>query len=407
MTDMTETGYKRVIGLLVTAGFLLGILATRIEAKTASGQPSWLKDIKFMGKARGRYENIDNDPQPGNFVRERNYYRYQLMLGAEFHPDDQVDVMVMAASSGNSGVQPAQVTHNVNLDDGFRDDPLYISQAQITYRPDIFHDMGISISGGKVRNPYRSSWLLWDSDIAPEGAYLMTAPEMMKSHRVSAVNGFWILEEEVGNAASLTGFNTGKDAYMTGNQLRASLDDVGPLDLDFWGSYYHYIRPSLVTNASAAIGYGNNSNDGNRLTSEFSIYNLGVMGRTTIGQHPASLTFEWAKNDRARPNPANGMVEDRMVEARGKIGVIEMKGDWMADVLWADLESDALPSFYSDADWGSGLGNTNFKGWRYSVGYGLTDASVLSVAYFKVKESNSLRNDPDQRLVQVDYTVMF
>lgn len=392
-----------------------------IAIPASAAPPSWFNNADFEGSARVRYEWGSNSDWPANNGNspDRNRLRYQALIGLVVHPDSYIDVgfRVGSANTVSSTNPQASVTsQNNTFDDGFRDDPLYIDRMYVTYRPPWhFIDwMGLSITGGKVANPYQATWIPWASGLSPEGVHGTITPPALSEYKISYTGGYYVLEE-IQNAltAPLSGFNPGDDATLIAHQLRAGIDDIGPFDVRGWGSWYRYIRPSLTAFNTAALGsnaagIGNNNWRGGRLVSEFDIWTVGTEVKFDLFNRPVTVAGEYIQNEGAQPNPLNGRVEDGAWVVQASYGRVARRGDWSISGGYASVESDALFSPMMDPDFGQDLGNTNFEGGKANFSYGLTDRSTLGVTYYNTHEENGLRRDPsNQELIQADLSVKF
>lgn len=397
--------------VVVCACFVVAAGASAEAAPSPAGEaapsrlPAFLKNVDLSGSVRTRYEWISNENPTPPDPKDQNRFRYRVLFGAVWHPEEEIEAGLRLGTAGTSGAQAAATSQHTTFDDAFRDDPLYIDLAYVTWTPkyDIARTLGFSMTLGKHKNPMRSRRFLWDVNISPEGGYVVLAPRAFERVHLSFVEAAWILEEE--NQGALGGFTKGADAYVLAHQLRGGLDDMAGLDLSGYASLYHFVRPSLISRDAANFGFGNNTTAGNRLNSEFSVVTVGGEARGRFGSIPFALGGEWSKNDAARPNPASGRVEDNAWSVFLELGKVRGRGDWAAALQYAEVESDAQVAAFVDGSLGSGLGNTNFRTFRPSLKYGLTDHATLGLIYYHTKEENGLRNDPDQDLLQVDFEV--
>ncbi len=370
----------------------------------AADLPSFLTTADYSLYARVREEWISNSGQ-----EDRNRLRYMIAGGAVLHPDSNVDVGIRLASGGTTFEASSAISQNVTYDDAFRDDPLFIDQAWIAYRPPIVESWGLSLVGGKVASPYLASRISWDGDISPEGGYVKIAPRVLAPHRLMLIGGAYVLEEQDQGVPTPQGaFTPGQDAYLLFSQLRGGIDDVGPFDLDGWVSHLHYVRPTIaVRSANAAAAFGNNTNAGNRFVSEFGIVSGGIKAAFELGHRPAWIMGEYSHNDAARVVPSTGRREDDAWVVEAQWGKAKKKGTWSVSALYASVEADALLAAFIESDWGAGLGSTNFEGWRGNFTVALTDHLRLALNYLSVTEEEKYRADPDQNLFQADVIVEF
>jgi Putative porin len=147
------------------------------EAKDASVPASskiaiadYVKQIKFYGDLRLRYEYLDETPQAGrpiaantgtgyskDNVLER--YRYRLRTG--------VDVTFTDNFSGGFELESntADDSANQSFGNGFSKAGINIGLVYMQWKPTDW----LTLTGGKQRNPLYTTDLTWDPDINPEG----------------------------------------------------------------------------------------------------------------------------------------------------------------------------------------------------------------------------------------------
>ncbi|MDD5672485.1 MAG: putative porin, partial [Candidatus Omnitrophica bacterium] len=217
----------------------------RLDAATGGAQ-KWLKDLKFSGDLRLRYEAFANH---GTFSDpDRNRFRFRLRYGFEKGFGDQMKVGFSLASGEkvtNNGhnADPTSTNQTMgNLED-FKN--IWIEKAYATYKPnwaEIGPISGLELTGGKFTNPFEkgSSDLIFDRDLKPEGAYETAKFKLLDTEDFDLESYFtagqFILQE---------GSTVGTDAEMYGFQLGISPTVYVPwMDrpLNFFGavSYYDY-----------------------------------------------------------------------------------------------------------------------------------------------------------------------
>lgn len=408
---------KRKLANGVITGFLCaGVLLMTTGQPARAGLPAWVENAKFGGNLNLRYESLSPDHQPGNQL-SRDRYRYLLKYGVVLDPDPQVRLGLSLASNGFSGAAWASSdvrAQNVTMDDSGKDDPLFIDEIWATYTPDwkATNWLGLSATGGKVKNPFQTDRFLFAGGWTPEGFYGQLAPPSLAKYHVSYVGGAFMMEE-IADAMTETvgGFSPGKDGYMLGNQIRFGIDKVGPFDLGFWASHYHFVRPTLSLSTVAGtsqLGFGNNSTAGNRLASEFGLMDFGATVTTMVVKRPLVLGFQYTSNESARPDPASAnTMNDEAWSAMVKFGAVKKQYDWEVSAHWANIEADAMIAALIDSDFGASEGGTNYEGLRANIGFGVTDSSKLGVTYYDNSPILGTRGDPDVQVLQVDYLIKF
>jgi hypothetical protein len=134
----------------VTELKLYGDLRLRYQYDARDGQ----LDPSPVGIHQDRYED---DRSPSGSPQSR--WRFRLRLGAEFslRPNWFGGAELSTAQASDSGMQ--------TFENGFDDYNIYISKAFLGWRP----SESLTITAGKMQNPFYTTELVWDSDITPTG----------------------------------------------------------------------------------------------------------------------------------------------------------------------------------------------------------------------------------------------
>ena len=126
-----------------------------VRALAADG-PEWLDGWTFKGDMRLRYEGIQYDKDD---MKTRNRGRFRLRLAAKKKIMDALSFEMRFATGGDSAVST-----NQTFDDSFNGKGIYIDRAFLKYD---YKDW--SFSGGKLKNPFHTTDIVWDTDVNPEG----------------------------------------------------------------------------------------------------------------------------------------------------------------------------------------------------------------------------------------------
>ncbi len=167
------------------------------------GAPAFSQQIG--GDFRYRHEYIDAE---GKELRNRQRIRARLNMTAKIN--DEVN---LGFQLGSGTEDP--VSTNQTLDGGFSAKQVNIDMAFFEWKPGMLS--GVSVSGGKVRNPFYSpakTQLLWDNDLTPEGIAFKYSKSEDSSNMFLNASYFWVDERTEQNDAVLLGGQTGID-YTT------------------------------------------------------------------------------------------------------------------------------------------------------------------------------------------------
>lgn len=202
---------------------------SRREAITAK-LPKWLEVIQPFGDLRTRYE--------GFYERElvaRNRFRMRARFGLNANVSDEIAATVRLVS----GNPDDPISANQDFTRTFTKKPVNFDQAYLVLRPGkSFHiEPGwVTITGGKFGvNAYRASELVFDDDLAPEGAtetlnLIESRSDVVRGLRV---NGFQWIIDEIANS---------DDPWMAGGQIVTDLAPLGDdsMKMTFSFADYHY-----------------------------------------------------------------------------------------------------------------------------------------------------------------------
>ena len=134
--------------------------------------PQWIKKTKVSGDLRLRYEGIYNreELQPDGSTKDlpnRDRFRIRARLFFDGTISDEVSTHFMICTNQDR-VQEATTT-NQSFSDDFNDKGIYLHRAFATYKPNWLK--GMEIGGGKFKNTFLHTDIMWDPDVNPEGFY--------------------------------------------------------------------------------------------------------------------------------------------------------------------------------------------------------------------------------------------
>lgn len=398
------------------------------------GSDKWLKDLKFKGDLRLRYEAFQNTSGAITENDDRNRFRYRLRFGWEKKFNDQMNVGFYLASgegpttsgttAGSSALNSDPTSTNTSLDGDFNFKPIYIEKVFATYTPD-WAKIGpvekLNITAGKMDNPFEkgSSDILWDRDVKPEGIYekvdfkvLDTSNFDLKGYLTA---GQFVLDEDSntsgGGDANLFAFQLGMNPVLYTDLMER------PIDLLSSVSYYSfgdYATGSNFMVGGVSLARGNPLVPGSttqlaagefqlwEIYNELSFYPYGI---------PVRPYFDWIANI---GNKANNRMNvpgrtDSDAWAIGiKVGSLNKKNDWEVGYAYKWIGANAVPGF-NDSDFGY-AGHSGKRGSVIKAGYQLTDYLTLNGSLFFINNLNAGTGgiiDQEQRRFQIDMNWKF
>jgi len=147
----------------------------------AADDANWLEDWSFGGDLRLRYEGTQFDQDD---TKTRNRGRFRLRLTAKKKIMDSLSFEMRLATGGGS-----PTSTNQTFDDSFSGKDFYVDRVYLKYD---FKDW--TFGAGKLKNPFHTSDMVWDSDVNPEGLY-----QNYDNGAFYATFGEMLVEEESGS----------------------------------------------------------------------------------------------------------------------------------------------------------------------------------------------------------------
>ena len=323
----------------------------------------WVERVRFFGDMRLRYEGIFQKDLPA----DRHRHRVRLRLGATVKISDQLEAGIRVAT----GDPDDPTTTNQTFTDFFSRKPLDLDRFYLTYRP----FKALTLTGGKFQNPFKSTEMIWDEDVQPEGlAETLTFREVGPLKTVTLVGGQFVLSE----VAAAT------DSAMFGWQVILEATPSKDLTLALAGAYYDFEKTDRIARALATgdLKSGNtNRTTGTgaetRFLSDFRIVN--VLGQVDykLGTVPLRLIASYAHNTGASDKNDGYWLE-------AYVGGLRKKGEFRVGYGFALVETDAALSAFNSDDWL----DTNIRTHMADLAYQLFDNTTLKLEGFFIEEND-------------------
>jgi len=384
---------------------------------STGGANKWLKDLKFSGDLRLRYEAFhlhDGNPADTN-QPDRNRFRFRLRYGFEktFSPEMKVgfsmasgEKSLLSAATAGKGVGNADpISTNQSLTGDFNFKNIWIEKAYATYTPEwakinLAGDLavtGLEVTAGKFTNPFErgNTDMIWDRDLKPECIYEKADVNLLKTDNLTlkayGTAGQFVLNE-TGTAGSvdsnLWAFQAGLNPIFYVPGLERPVDALSAISIY---DYQHYADHTNFTVNGQSFANGNYTyaGDATRLDAqqfntlafyqEVAVYPYGV---------PVRPFFEFARN---MASQASLTTDSNNAWSTGvTLGKLVKKGDWQASYQYKWIGASSVVGAFNDSDFGGyNYGGSAKAGSVVKLGYNITDYLTANAAAYLVSPLNS------------------
>ncbi|MCV2359141.1 putative porin [Paucibacter sp. TC2R-5] len=410
-----------------------GDMRLRAETIRPSSDNSLAKDVSFGNPDATRAADIWANPN-FNTSEVQNRSRVRARLGFNFAVTDTVSTGLFLSTgsvTGPTSTNQTMATGASQTPGFFNKYGVVIDRAFIKYQPLV----GLNLSGGRVRNPFMGTDLLWADDLNFEGFVLdwrapagqlmdsfvtagwfplaFNVPAQSKSRDLLAVQGgmgwqFGVKENKLKVAAALYGYS-GVEGIKETTSDKSTVP--GYVVRSEYGSGYRQRGNTLFRiNANPLVDSATNWG----LASSFRELNL--TGTVDIAQFDPMhivLTADFVRNlafkrgemqTRTGLNVQDGSGTGFLLRAQLGAPVIKVANEWNVSMAYRRLGSDAVLDAFTNSDFG--LGGTNNKGFILGGNYGLTKNTWLTARWMSSQLLDSLvpavRANPTQTKLSVD-----
>jgi polyhydroxyalkanoate synthesis regulator phasin len=402
-------------------------LEKRITEDIASKlyKSSWAQKIKLKGDIRLRYQ--------GDFFDENNYYpfakpdkpdevmnsledrhrarlRARLDVQANLLDDRETNVgKVKVGVRLATGNEKDPVSTNETLGDYMNKDTIVLDRAYInwTYKPELpiwGKVPQISLTGGRMPNPWFFSDLVWDGDLNFEGFALDFRTDTMMENPWKGfltLGAFPLQEVEL----------SGDDKWLYGGQVGIAYERSMGLSAKLGVAYYDYRKivgetndllrpqekdytaPLFQQKGNTLFDIDPSSGYKMALASDYELLNItGTLDYDFWFPVHIILLADYAKNlgfDQSEVSRrAGGTVPE---ETEGyQLGLtvgypsVRYPGEWKGFLFYKRLEADAVLDAFTDSDFH--LGGTNAQGWSLGGELGIYKNLWLSARWITTDE---------------------
>lgn len=386
------------------------------------GLPDWIDRLQWEGDLRLRYQstqfadggpgindfNVANNVGLNNTTEDRNLTRVRARLGVNIKVNDWLNGgLRLTTGALNDPISPNQTLETASSKYEINLDRVFLS-TQIT--PDL------SLVAGRFANPWLSTDLVWDPDLAFDGIAASFTPKFSNRWSGFLTAGAFPLEE-----VESSEFNRAKDKWLYGAQTGIKWTSASKSTVTLGLSLYEFDNIEGITNgltvgqnapfnatSAPARTKGNSTFDLNNgqlppgqelfgYVSKFRELNLtGQVDIPFIDKTHVMLTGDYVRNigfSRSeisrRTGIVSSLVPDKDVNAyqvRLDVGMptTEKLHDWQAFAAYKRIEADSVVDTFTDSDFYQG--GTNVKGWILGGSYGIGKNTWLQARWFSADE---------------------
>lgn len=402
------------------------------------GLPDWIDRIQWEGDLRLRYE-LDSFPQGNapanafqtdpfrnaaidNTTEERNRFRVRARLGAKFKLADWLDGGIrMTTGKATDPISPNQTLESEDSKYSFALDRAYLRMTPTSWA---------TVSGGRIENPWFSTDLVWDPDLAFDGVAASFKPKLSDNWSLFGTLGAFSLDEQ--QETGLT--NKAKDKWLFGAQAGLQWKSENQSSIRLGAALYDFSNVEGTANPASQNIYNNtvlsfrskgNStfsiNDGATngalcgsgglcgLASEFRELNLtGQIDLAAFNPVHVILTADYVRNigfDGGEILARTGNSYDKETEGYQvslAVGMpkVAQRHDWQVFGAYKRIEADAVLDAFTDSDFH--LGGTDAKGWIVGASYGVDKNAWLTARWFSADEISGLPLAADVLLLDLN-----
>jgi len=386
------------------------------------GVPDWIDRMHWEGDLRLRYQHdgfASGNPSPTDFnsanftnvsntTEDQGRLRIRARLGVKAKVNDWLTAGVgLTTGSATDPISPNQTQGANSAKYNFGLDRAYL-KAEI--KP------WFNVVGGRFANPWLSTDLVWDPDLAFDGVAASFTPRINDNWSSFLTLGAFPLEQTEVNTNSGKAENKAKSKWMFGSQagIKWTASDLstakfavalydfkhveGIKDTQSIPYGYDGTVPAFRTKGNSYFDITLNNapdplNDKYGLASKFRELNLtGQLDIATFNPIHVMVTADYVRNigfdaqEIAARTGATYKKEVNGYQLKLAVGMptTYRSNDWQAFAAYKYLEADAVMDAYTDSDFY--LGGTNAKGWILGTSYGIDKNTWLTARWFSADE---------------------
>ena len=383
--------------------------------------PEWVDRFRFEGDVRLGYQRdmFDEGNAPeifhqvdgqnvSNTLEDRDRTRLRARLGVSARvTQDLTASLRLTTGSSSDPVSTNQTLGNYGSKYNFALDRAFLRTRSPDFLP------WLTTTAGRIPNPFFSTDLVWDDDLAFDGVALQfeDPAAATRTWRPFGTVGWFPLQDNEKSASnqarnkSLLAAQVGVE-WVPSNDLRAKLGlamydyrNVSGVRNAFNSNTQDATQPAFRQKGNSLFNLSNPANLGGPfgLAADYRVLNLtGTVDYNLFNPVHLILSADYVRNigfNQQRALARSGRLlreEDTGYLVRAAVGMPNMllKGDWQLSLAYRYLEADAVLDAFTDSDFH--LGGTNNKGFIVGAQYGLSRNTWLSARWLSSREISGL-----------------
>ncbi|MDD3814160.1 MAG: putative porin [Desulfocapsaceae bacterium] len=350
-----------------------------------------IDQITLKGDLRVRYEMRDRQYKAGmgtDLTRER--FRTRFRLGGVWENKDEN--LQVGAGLATGSDEPTSTNDTWSDTKPFKTGDIRLDYAYAKHK---WNDVSVIL--GQHQNPYKTSWVLWDSDVRLAGLTLAYGQEEGLFATVGAYGAKLVQDDDT---AML---------YMGQVGYKGKFSEKGSFTL---ATGYQAYDNKLFDDAAAA-DFGLGSIDPNAYD-----LNIGdIYGDISFPAGPAKIKLygqTWM-NFGADGQIGQSQAGSSFTQTPGDndlgwvLGAEAKINDFKLGYAYSMVEADSLFGYLADSDFGDGLSKTNKKGHRVLLGYSLTKnwSTDLTFLNYERLEDYAAAKEDQVNIYRIDVLYKF
>lgn len=365
----------RTVCILLCSCMFLPLAAFSQQSSTGNESPGitiskFIDDLTVTGDLRIRFERREQDKAEGDDVN-RERWRTRFRLGAVWV--NSAENWEIGAGLTTGGEVGTTTNDTWNEDEFFETGDIRLDYAYVR------HNLGcVTLVGGQQKNPFKTSWLLWDSDLRPTGLSVMYP----KAPFFITAGGFDVRQYD--------------DDYgiIYAIQAGANLD----------------VQDITVLVAASVYDFNGEFDRRNRPNPDYEYTIIDLYTSAKMALSDVKLTFygQVFDNIGAEGREGEGVLDDDLdpeeEDLGWVLGVAGGFGKFSAAYAYAQVGADSCVGGLKDATFGNGVSSTDLKGHKINLKYDFTKHFSLggNIWIFEALERSN-QNEVTQYELEVNY----
>ncbi|OED34164.1 hypothetical protein AB834_07290 [PVC group bacterium (ex Bugula neritina AB1)] len=324
--------------------------------------PSWVSDLKWEGDFNVICDSLDRDTTPVE-TPKRKRLRARVRFGFKTDLDSKVE----AGFRMITGSKGAPVSTNSDFSSIFNSQEISIDRAYAKYT----HNDYLSLLFGKFSNPFFSTSLIFDKDLAFDGL-----AEMFK-YKTNDIDCYLITGQFPIDANDLQE----DSAWLYAGQCGAIFSPQKGVKMEVALANYRYSNMFRRLSLGDAFGgidlSGASMLSDSRYLHDYNIYNVNSQVDLFMADVPFTFLCEYVKN--VGTIDLDSKEYDTGYQVGVHVGKASHPKTLEAFLYYRKLDPNAVVDVFTDADFGGG--GTNCKGIKTGLKYQLSQNVQFGMTY--------------------------